>query len=193
MGADRLAGRSVLDIGAFDGFYSFLAEARGARRVVAVDNEQYVDWVRARFGVTLPGGAGFRAVAELLASRVEYHRMDALDVRELGERFDVVLCFGILHRVTDPIVLLQTLADLLEPSGEVVLETYGSRLPGDTPAIEVHEPGDVYPRDRFLYWGFPVEGLRRLAFIVGLGDIEIIDQPEIDGHPRIIATLRARR
>ena len=82
LGADRFAGRSVLDFGAFDGFYSFLAEARGARRVVAVDNEQYVEWVRARFGVTLPGGAGFRAVAELLDSRVEYHRMDALDVRD---------------------------------------------------------------------------------------------------------------
>ena len=59
LGADRFAGRSVLDVGAFDGFYSFLAEARGARRVVAVDNEQYVDWVRARFGITLQGGAGF--------------------------------------------------------------------------------------------------------------------------------------
>ena len=191
MSADRLAGRSVLDIGAFDGFYSFLAEVRGARRVVAVDNEQYVEWVRARFGVTLPGGAGFRAVAALLASRVEYHRMDALDVRELGERFDVVLCMGILHRVTDPIVLLQTLADVLMPSGEVLLETYGSHLPGDTPAIEVQRPGEVYPRDNYLYWGFPVEGLRRLARIVGLGDVQIIDQPEIDGHPRIIATLRA--
>ena len=55
LGADRFAGRSVLDVGAFDGFYSFLAEVRGARRVVAVDNEQYVDWVRARFGVTLSG------------------------------------------------------------------------------------------------------------------------------------------
>ena len=71
----------MLDIGAFDGFYGFLAEARGARRVVAVDDEQYVDWVRARFGVTLAGGVGFRAIAGLVASRVEYHRMDALDVR----------------------------------------------------------------------------------------------------------------
>jgi hypothetical protein len=57
LGADRFVGRSVLDVGAFDGFYSFLAEARGARRVVAVDNEQYVDWVRARFGVTVESGA----------------------------------------------------------------------------------------------------------------------------------------
>jgi len=41
--------------------------------------------------------------------------MDALDVRELGERFDVALCFGILHRMTDPIALLQALADVLTP------------------------------------------------------------------------------
>jgi len=193
LGADRFAGRSVLDIGAFDGFYSFLAEVRGARRVLAVDNEQYVEWVRARFGVTLPAGAGFRAIAELLSSRVEYHRMDALDVRELGERFDVALCFGILHRVTDPVALLQALADVLTPGGEIVLETYGSHLPGDTPAIEIHEPGDVYARDDFVYWGFPVEGLRRLGRIVGLDDVEIVKQLEIDGHPRIVAVLRAAR
>jgi tRNA (mo5U34)-methyltransferase len=191
LGADRFAGRSVLDVGAFDGFYSFLAEVRGARRVVAVDNEQYVDWVRARFGVTLTGGAGFRAIAGLLASRVEYRRMDALDVRELGERFDVVLCFGILHRVTNPIALLQALADVLAPGGEVVLETYGSRLAADAPAIEVHDPGDVYARDDFVYWGFSPEGLRRLARIVGLDELEVVDELEIDGHPRIVALLRA--
>ena len=191
LGADRFAGRSVLDVGAFDGFYSFLAEARGARRVVAVDNEQYVDWVRARFGVTLEGGVGFRAIAGLVGSRVEYRRMDALEVRELGERFDVVLCFGILHRVTDPIALLRALADVLAPGGEIVLETYGSHLAADAPAIEVHEPGDVYARDEFVYWGFSPEGLRRLARIVGLDEVEVVDELEIDGHPRILALLRA--
>ena len=191
LGADRFAGRSVLDVGAFDGFYSFLAEVRGARRVVAVDNEQYVDWVRARFGVRLPGGVGFHAIAGLVASRVEYHRMDALDVRELGERFDVALCFGILHRVTDPIALLQAIADVLAPGGEVVLETYGSRLAADAPAIEVHEPGDVYTSDDFVYWGFSPEGLRRLGRIVGLDVLKVVDELEIDGHPRIVAVLRA--
>ena len=189
--ADRFAGRSVLDVGAFDGFYSFLAEARGARRVVAVDNEQYVDWVRARFGITLQGGGGFRAIAGLVGSRVEYRRMDALDVRELGERFDVALCFGILHRVTDPIALLGALADVLAPGGEVVLETYGSRLAADAAAIEVHEAGAVYARDDFVYWGFTSQGLSRLGRIVGLDELEVVDELEIDGHPRILAVLRA--
>ena len=191
LGADRFAGRSVLDVGAFDGFYSFLAEARGARRVVAVDNEQYVDWVRARFGITLEGGAGFRAIAGLVGSHVEYRRMDALDVRELGERFDVALCFGILHRVTDPIALLGALADAMAPGGEIVLETYGSRLAADAAAIEVHEAGDVYARDDFVYWGFTSEGLSRLGRIVGLDELEVVDELEIDGHPRILAVLRA--
>jgi tRNA (mo5U34)-methyltransferase len=191
LGVDRFAGRSVLDVGAFDGFYGFLAEACGARRVLAVDNEQYVDWVRARFGVTLMGGAGFCAIAGLLESRVAYRRMDALDVRELAERFDVALCFGILHRVTDPIALLRALADVLTPGGEIVLETYGSRLAADAPAIEVHDPGDVYTRDDFVYWGFSPEGLRRLGRIVGLDEFEVVEEVEIDGHPRILALLRA--
>ncbi len=117
--------------------------------------------------------------------------MDALDVRELGQRFDVVLCFGILHRVTDPIRSLRALADVLAPAGEIVLETYGSHPPADAPTIEVHEPGDVYTRDDFVYWGFSPEGLRRMARIVGLDEVEVIDALEIDGHPRILAVLRA--
>ena len=191
LGEDRFAGRSVLDVGAFDGFYSFLAETRGARRVVAVDNEQYVDWVGARFGVRLEPGAGFRAIARLTGSQVEYRCMDALDLHKLDEQFDVALCFGILHRVTDPVALLQALADRLTLGGEVVLETYGSRLPAALPALEVHEPGNVYARDDFVYWGFTSEGLSRLGRIVGLDELEVVDELEIDGHPRILAVLRA--
>jgi len=41
-------GMSVLDVGTFDGFYAFLAEHRGADRVVAVDNEPYRRWVASR-------------------------------------------------------------------------------------------------------------------------------------------------
>jgi tRNA (mo5U34)-methyltransferase len=192
LGADRLRGRSVLDIGTFDGFYAMLAEARGASRVVGVDNEQYVDWIRGRFGVELEPAAGFDAIHGLLGSAVEYRRLDALDVGELDERFDVVFCFGMLHRVSDPVAILRALAAVLEPGGEVILETYGSLLGDDTPAIEVHESGDVYAGDDFVYWGFPPEGLRRLAGLAGLGAVEIVDQVQIDGHPRIVAVLRAQ-
>ena len=59
---EDFSGMSVLDVGTFDGFYAFLAEARGARRVVAVDNEQYKVWVKSRWGVELEGGEGYAAI-----------------------------------------------------------------------------------------------------------------------------------
>ncbi len=148
-------------------------------------------WVRARFGITLDGGAGFRAIARLVRRRVEYRRMDAVDVNELGERFDLLLCSGLLHRVTDPIGLLRAPMDVLTAGGEIVLETYGSRLGADSPAIEVHELGDVYVRDGFVYWGFPAEGLRRVARIAGLEETEVVNEPGVAGHPRVFAVLRA--
>jgi hypothetical protein len=93
--------------------------------------------------------------------------------------------------VTDPIALLRALAEVLTPAGELIIETYGSRLPGDSPAVEVHQPGEVDQRDDFVYWGFPAEGLRRLARIAGLTDVEVMAAPDIDGHPRLLAILRS--
>jgi hypothetical protein len=49
----------------------------------------------------------------------------------------------------------------------------------------------VDARDDCVYWGFSPEGLRRLGRIVGLDEVEVVDQLEIDGHPRILAVLRA--
>jgi len=56
-----LEGKSVLDIGAWDGFYSFAAEARGATRVVALDH--YV-WQFDLFPWTLDPPAQKRWLAE---------------------------------------------------------------------------------------------------------------------------------
>ena len=83
-------GLCVLDVGTFDGFYAFLAEARGAQQVIAIDNEQYRLWVRARWGVELAGGEGFQAIHRLLDSTVEYRRLDAFELHRLDERFDFI-------------------------------------------------------------------------------------------------------
>ena len=156
------AGRRVLDVGTFDGFYAYLAEHRGATRVVAVDNEQYTAWVKARWGVVLTGGEGFRAIGALLGSRVEYVRGDALTLQDTGERFDVIFCFGILHRVENPLGLMRALGERLAPGGRLLVETYGIAHDGrvDERAIEVQQPGGIYPGDEFVYWGFGAAGDR---------------------------------
>jgi tRNA (mo5U34)-methyltransferase len=186
---DELTGARVLDVGTFDGFYAFLAERRGAARVVAVDNEQYVAWVRGRFGIDLEPGAGFRAIAALLGSKVDYRRLDALDVDRLGETFDVILCFGILHRVESPLTLMRVLGECLAPDGRIILETYGVRGGHADPCVLIHERGDVYARDDAVYWGFSRSSLDRLARVAGLRGFELVAAPEIAGHPRIIGTL----
>jgi tRNA (mo5U34)-methyltransferase len=186
---EDLTGARVLDVGTFDGFYAFLAERRGAARVVAVDNEQYVAWIRTRFGIDLEPGAGFRAIAELLHSRVDYEQLDALHVERLGEMFDVIFCFGILHRVEAPLTLLRVLGARLAPAGRIILETYGVRGGQDDPCVLVHEHGDVYARDDAVYWGFGRSSLDRLARLAGLRGFELVDAPEIAGHPRIVGVL----
>ncbi|MGH2982429.1 MAG: class I SAM-dependent methyltransferase [Solirubrobacterales bacterium] len=185
---------NVLDVGTFDGFYAFLAEARGARRVVAVDNEQYRAWVRSRWGVELEGGEGFRAISGLLGSRVEYRRLDAFDLDHLRERFDYTFCAGILHRVENPLGLLRVLRRRLAEGGSMLLETYGVAERGleKSAAIHVHQAGEVYARDDFVYWGFTAQGLDRMARQAGYESFELMDAPWIDGHPRIIGTLGTR-
>jgi tRNA (mo5U34)-methyltransferase len=180
----------VLDVGAFDGFYAFVAEARGAERVVAVDSEQHLEWVRARWGVELKGGEGFRTIAGLLGSCVEYRRLEASRLGELNEMFDFVFCFGVLHRVTDPLGLLRILHAGLADGGRVLLETYGISGEEGSSSIRVHRRGDVYADDEFVYWGFGAEALRGLAELAGFRGFELHATPIIDEHPRIMASLK---
>ncbi len=190
---EDFGGMSVLDVGTFDGFYAFLAEARGAGRVVAVDNEQYREWVSSRWGVELEGGEGFAAIRELLDSEVDYHCVDAFDLDELGETFDFIFCFGILHRVENPLGLLKTLRRCLADGGKVLLETHGAtdRNLDSSAAVHIPAAGEVYSRDDFVYWGFTPAGLEAMVRNAGFDGFELIDAPVIDGHPRVIGALRS--
>lgn len=192
---DSLDGVSVLDVGAFDGFYSFLAEQRGAARVLAVDSEQYVHWVRDRWGVELTGGEGFQAIHDALESKVEYARMNAFQLADIERRFDFIFCFGILHRVENPLGLLRVLASVLSEGGQILLETYGieddDRV-GDG-VLHACTPGGVYADDRFVYWQFSSTAIANLAsFIEGLS-FDVHAMPVVGGHPRIIGMIRAPR
>jgi tRNA (mo5U34)-methyltransferase len=186
------AGARVLDVGTFDGFYAFLAERRGAERVLAVDNEQYRLWVASRWGIRLAGGEGFRAIHRLLDSKVGYRRMDALSLDSLDERFEFVYCCGILHRVENPLGLLCVLRGRTVSGGTVLIETYGlGPEQQDGAAIRVSQPGEVYARDEFVYWAFGDAGLERLARIAGFSEVGPFHSVQVAGHPRIIGRLVA--
>jgi tRNA (mo5U34)-methyltransferase len=188
---ESFGGASVLDVGAFDGFYSFLAEKRGAARVLAIDSEQYVHWVRDRWGIELTGGEGFRAIHRCVGSEVEYRCMDALEIAGTEERFDFIFCFGILHRVENPLGLLRALAGVLHRGGRILIETYGilDDARGEDGAVRVPNPGDVYTNDHFVHWQFSSSAIANLAAFTGGLSFDVHAMPLVDGHPRIIGAI----
>ena len=94
---EDLTGKRVLDIGAWDGWFSFEMERRGAE-VVAIDN-----WDNPRF----------REMHALLDSRVDYRQMDMYDLTpdRIG-RFDVVLFMGVLYHLKHPLLALERVCAL---------------------------------------------------------------------------------
>ena len=93
---DRLdfSAKSVLDIGCWDGYFSFMAERRGAARVLSLDDPAF------RWG----GLDGYNFLHAHFQSRAEWRRGSIYQLP--GERFDIVLCYGVLYHVNDPLTAL---------------------------------------------------------------------------------------
>jgi tRNA (mo5U34)-methyltransferase len=115
----NLKGKTVLDVGAWDGYFSFLAERRGARKVLAIDNLQNRDKTRGR--------TGFEVAKEVLNSRVDYEVMDVRDIDRLEEEFDVIFFFGVYYHLEDPYTALVKLQkkcrELMIMEGYVIEDT----------------------------------------------------------------------
>jgi tRNA (mo5U34)-methyltransferase len=91
---EDLTGKTVLDIGTYDGFFAFEAERRGAARVVAMDRHP-------------ASHLGFATAHELLNSKVEYAVGSVYDISpQTHGTFDVVLFFGVLYHLRHPLLAL---------------------------------------------------------------------------------------
>lgn len=90
---DDMSGKRVLDIGAYEGFFSFECERRGAD-VTAMD-------------VKGPTDSGFSVAHKLLGSKVKHIRKTVynLDPNEM-EQFDIVLFLGVLYHLRHPLLAL---------------------------------------------------------------------------------------
>ena len=92
---NNLKHKTVLDIGCWDGFFSFECEKRGAK-VTAIDNRQQEKFVESSYGLNIKGTDGFKIAKKLLNSKVKFKYMDIYDLEKLNKKFDVVLLFGVL-------------------------------------------------------------------------------------------------
>src|SRR5579862_8631799 len=92
-----LRGKRVLDIGAWDGWFSFEMERRGAE-VLAIDC-----WDNPRF----------HQIRRVLKSRVAYRQMDIYELTpDSVGRFDIVLFMGVLYHLKHPLLALERVCAL---------------------------------------------------------------------------------
>lgn len=207
LGLPDLRGRSVLDVGAWDGFYSFEAERRGAARVVALDHYAWsVDqaaqmrYSQARVGrgeplvawhlvpelwqpAKLPGKAGFDLAHRQFGSRVEAVVGDftTMDLSRLG-RFDVVLFLGVLYHLEDPMGALRRLVALT--AGLCVIETVCAVFPGmEDRAIWEMFDADQLDGDPSNWWAPNAAGLAAACGAAGFSEVDLVARPGEDDPP----------
>ena len=193
-----LSGRSVLDIGAWDGFYSFTAERLGASRVVALDHfvwsldlpakDAYMARCKAE-GVrpksweqvpelwhpdTLPGKEGFDLAHKLIGSKVEAVVDDFMttDLDRLGS-FDVVLFLGVLYHLKEPITGLERLRQLTR--GVAVIESQATEIPGaeDLEVWESYSSDQLYG-DATNWWAPNQKALEGMCIAAGFSEAKTV-------------------
>jgi tRNA (mo5U34)-methyltransferase len=163
-----LAGLSVLDIGAWDGFFSFEAERRGASRVVAAD---FYSWHGLGWG-TRVGKAGFELAREVLGSRVEDLDIDVMDLSaERIGTFDVVLFLGVLYHTHHPLLALERVASVTR--GLLILETVVDMIGFSRPAMAFY-PERELNNDPTNWWGPNVPAVNAMLRTVGFERVRIV-------------------
>lgn|GEM_PF-580703 len=114
----EIAGKKVVDIGCNNGYYLFQMGEMGAERLVGFDPSPlfYLQ---------------FRFINHFLQLPIEYYLLGVEDLVNFGEKWDLILCMGVLYHRPNPIETLKFLRRSLTPKGKVILDTL--IIPGEEP------------------------------------------------------------
>jgi tRNA (mo5U34)-methyltransferase len=164
---DDLRGKSVLDIGAWDGFFSFETEKRGASRVLAIDN-----FYRDKLEHT--GSQGFEVAKEILKSNVEFKKASVYDLSpEKFGMFDVVLFLGVFYHLRHPLLALERIFSVTKEM--LIMETHYDPYQGNknTPLATFYENAEIN-NDPTTFWGLNKACLLAVLRSVGFKNPEIV-------------------
>jgi tRNA (mo5U34)-methyltransferase len=184
-----LRGKSVLDIGAWDGLFSFEAERNGAQSVLATDvwadaPEDPEWWKNIR-----EGPAGFLLARAALRSSVKYKNVSVYDLSpSVVGTFDVVLFLGVLYHLKDPFMALRNVASVTREVA--VVETHAVRSLTRAPILRFY-PEEELGSNPSNWWGPNLECLRRMLVCSGFAKMRVLPNRssyEIPGLP--VGTVR---
>jgi tRNA (mo5U34)-methyltransferase len=133
-----LEGKSVLDIGCNAGFYAMEMKRRGAERVLGLDtDDEYL--AQARFA------------AEVSGLKIEFRKLSAYDLADLGEQFDLVIFMGVLYHLRHPLLAL----DVIHEHVARDLLLFQSMQRGDGRIDPVEQNYDFWTTEQFDSPGYP--------------------------------------
>lgn len=170
---DHVVGKSVLDIGAWDGYFSFESERRGAARVVATD---HFCWSGEGWG----NRDGFDYIHAKSHSKVEPVDVDVMGLPGAGlGQFDVVLFLGVFYHLKDPYVGLESAAKMC--SNHLVVETVTALPREKLPAMRLFESGEL-GGDPTNFWAPNLPALELMLKSFGFNRIEFVVSPISGKH-----------
>lgn len=131
------SGLRVLDVGCCDGFFSFTMERRGAE-VVSVDYRNV-------------NALGFGIAKQIIGSDLTAHVDTIYNINEEKYgKFDIVLFLGVLYHLRHPILALDRMRSLLNPGGQIFIETHIVHDQIEDSDEQLNYPlSRFYPRDSF--------------------------------------------
>lgn len=109
--------KQVLDLGSWDGYWAFYAEARGARQVLATESR-----LKALENCLFCKAALESKVIPLFNCKVQ-ELTSALNIRGFEPNFDIVHHLGLLYHLRDPYLSLTECRKVMKTGGILVLET----------------------------------------------------------------------
>lgn len=178
-----LSGLRVLDVGAWDGFWSFEALKRGACEVVAIDD--FSDFLGKLSERDRKGWETFDLCKAALGhdDRICQRReMSVYDVSEaeLG-RFDIVFCFGVLYHLRHPLLALDRLSALCDRAiyiESAILDDFspyrggfGRGYPNGQMVMEFY-PDDQYGGNHTNWWAPTLHCLGHMVRASGFDQVE---------------------
>lgn len=180
---ESFAGKRVLDVATFDGFWAFEFERRGADEVVAIDIAKRTDldcprWMlRDPEAFDLVGGMGesFAVAHELLDSKVKRVERSVYDLDPaIDGMFDVVFISDVLVHLRDPQLAIERAYSVCK--GELIIaDMYSPELDalGDVPVAQFIAPGET--------WWYPnVACLRQMMLTAGFDPITEVSRFTLD-------------
>ncbi|MEL6363171.1 MAG: DUF1698 domain-containing protein [Pseudomonadota bacterium] len=170
-----LTGRTLIDIGCWDGWFTFEAERRGA----VVTGCDHFCWSGPGWG----SRAGFDYVREQIGSQAKAIDCDIPDLRpDQHGTYDVVLLLGVIYHCKDPLAIIERAAALA--SERLVIET--QTMPGDEP-IARYWLGDSLNGDPTNYWTPTVSCVHDMLREVGFTQFTTSETP---GQPQTAEVTR---